>query len=583
MHIKELKIDNFRGFSQLTLRPNGHVVIMGEPRAGRSDLIEALGRVLDADALRTRVTSELDFHNLETLSPIRITVTLAELDPDLEQRFFEHLEFWDKTNQQLLPESLTLDTLDSDQYEFVLRLEYWARWLHLEERCEEWIHYPKASDPDSDYFVRAGRAAISALGYAVLHWNSPRVLELRPRSNFRRVIAGSEGDDFAAALQQYVEEVRQAAQNFTDSQQVRAAIEEIVDPIEVPIGISTAGSESAVSFEPDGGSTSGLLRSLGPTIDLGDAVGQLPAWRRGSTTMGLLRLAEVLAMARLGKGVYAIDDLGDSLDLGSAAHIASVVRNRAGQIWVTTRMASVAEVFEPEEVVRLGRDTDGMRISRQGTLPTSKEERIATKHWHRNLLPALSYRTVVVVEGPHDFVALHSLVLRMANDLGHPLLATHGIALINAGSGGEGGYTSVLRLAHVAKRLGLRAIGVVDGDVDVGAKTYVHDNQGLADVVVRLPERVAIEVALIDGVPELDAQQSLRDASTSLGVNYPIELDQLSGKQFVRRARKFVKDNSMHGMFVDGLPASSLPPIAMDLIAQSFKAANDESSGMIQL
>ena len=88
MYIKELEIVNFRGFLRLKLRPNGHVVIMGEPRSGRSDLIEALGRVLDAESLRTRVTSELDFYNLDTSTPIRIAATLAGLDLEVEAAVF---------------------------------------------------------------------------------------------------------------------------------------------------------------------------------------------------------------------------------------------------------------------------------------------------------------------------------------------------------------------------------------------------------------------------------------------------------------------------------------------------------------
>ena len=583
MYIKELEIVNFRGFSRLTLRPNGHVVIMGEPRSGRSDLIEALGRVLDAESLRTRVTSELDFYNLDTSTPIRIAATLAGLDLEVEQQFFENLEFWDKANEQLLPESLALDALEIDQYELVLRLEYWARWLPSEERCEEWIHYPKASDPDSDYFVRASRRAISELGYGALKWGSQKVLELRPRSTFRRVIADSDGDDFAAALESYVEEVRQAARNFMGSQQVRSAIEEVIDPISAQFGVSMTESSEAIGFEPEGGSTSGLLRSLGPTVDMGDEVGHLPAWRRGSTSMGLLRLAEVMAVARLGKGIYAIDDLGDALDSGSAAHIASAIRKRSGQVWVSTRVASVAEVFEPQEVVRLGRDSGGERFSRQGRLPTSKEERMVMKHWHRDLLPALSYRSVIIVEGPHDFTALHALALRMANDLEHPLLATHGIALINAGSSGDGGYASVLRLSGIAKSLGLRVIGVIDGDVDAGPTTFVNNNQTLADVVVRLPDRVAIEEALLKGVPVHEAKLSLRDASTSIGASYREDLDQLSEAQFIRRASKFMKDHSLHGLYVGSLPVESLPPIAIDVIARSTTAANDDTTGMIQL
>ena len=82
MYIKELHIRHFRGFTDLTVRPKGHVVIMGEPSAGRSNLLDGLGRVLDADASRTRVTTELDFHNRDTSQPIQISVTLAELGPE---------------------------------------------------------------------------------------------------------------------------------------------------------------------------------------------------------------------------------------------------------------------------------------------------------------------------------------------------------------------------------------------------------------------------------------------------------------------------------------------------------------------
>ena len=63
MFINNWRIQRFRGFADLTVRPNGHVVVMGEPGAGRSDLIESLGRVLDSDASRGRITIELDFFN----------------------------------------------------------------------------------------------------------------------------------------------------------------------------------------------------------------------------------------------------------------------------------------------------------------------------------------------------------------------------------------------------------------------------------------------------------------------------------------------------------------------------------------
>ena len=44
MHAKDLQIHNNRGFSDLAVKPRGHVVVMGEPGAGCSHGIEALGK-----------------------------------------------------------------------------------------------------------------------------------------------------------------------------------------------------------------------------------------------------------------------------------------------------------------------------------------------------------------------------------------------------------------------------------------------------------------------------------------------------------------------------------------------------------
>ena len=44
MHVKELHIQWFRGFSVLRVMSQGYDVVMGEPSARRSDLIEALAR-----------------------------------------------------------------------------------------------------------------------------------------------------------------------------------------------------------------------------------------------------------------------------------------------------------------------------------------------------------------------------------------------------------------------------------------------------------------------------------------------------------------------------------------------------------
>ena len=583
MHVKELSVQRFRGFSDLLVRPKGHIVVMGEPGAGRSDLIEAIARVLDADTSRTRVTTELDFYNRDTSQPIQIALTLGGLGVDLEQDFLDHLELWDSIEDRLLPETDDLESVDQGRYEWVLRLEYRAEWLRAEERCEEWVFYPKESDPASDLFLHVRRRDIEKLGFNLLHWGGGRILDLSSRSAFRQVIEKARGDDFASALAQYVQEVSQAAGQFTGSDQVKAALEDVVAPLSGLLGISATNVSQLFQFTPEGGSQSGLLRSLGPSIDLGDGAGGLPAWRRGSTTALLFRIAEALAISSGSGLILAVDDLGDGLDAASSAHLTAVIRRSAGQAWVTTRVPAVAEVFDPQEVVRLGRDAGGTRFLRQGRQPTTKAENIQAKHWHRSLLPSLSYRSVLVVEGPNDFAALHNLALRLSEEQGLALPATQRVSIVNAGSGGSGGYANVLKLAGAARDIGLRGVGVVDGDTRGEAQQHLQTYGALPDAIVRLPDGVAIEAAIVNGVPDDVMRQALRDIAAAASLAEPQNLDQLTEAQLADAAIPFIKNNSLQGPFIDSLPSTNLPILAVRLLKTAVKVAAGTQSGLVQL
>ncbi len=101
MKILELSLRRFRGFEDLTFQPNSHVALIGEPRAGRSDLIEGLRRVLTSDGTRHTVPSELDFWMLELGQRAEVEVVLGDLGPVLERDFVEHLEAWDQELEAL--------------------------------------------------------------------------------------------------------------------------------------------------------------------------------------------------------------------------------------------------------------------------------------------------------------------------------------------------------------------------------------------------------------------------------------------------------------------------------------------------
>ena len=54
MRIARVEITRFRGFQSFVFIPREHVVVVGEPRAGRSDLIAALRRVLEPRSVISR-------------------------------------------------------------------------------------------------------------------------------------------------------------------------------------------------------------------------------------------------------------------------------------------------------------------------------------------------------------------------------------------------------------------------------------------------------------------------------------------------------------------------------------------------
>ena len=584
MYIQELVIRNFRGFSEIPIKPNGNVVLMGEPGAGRSDLIKALSKVLDPDLIRTGNTTELDFHQGNTNLPIEISVTIGGLGQDLEQDFLDYLEVWDTQTGDLIDESESSEEVSGEDREWVLRIAYYGQWINDLERCEDIVYYPKYSDISTSSFRRATVTDIDRLGFTLLHFGSKRILDLGSQGIFRKIVQKSPGDDFTSAISNYVQIIADAATQFTATTQVKTALNEVIKSVrEILRKEATTDGSEFISFSPEGGAPSGLLRSLGPTLDFGDGAGALPAWRQGSTIGTLFRLAESIALANGSKVIVAVDDLGDGLDPASAAHFSTVIRRIAGQAWIATRLPSVAEIFEPHEVVRLNKALDGTRSAHQGITPSTKAESIAARHWRRNLLPTFNYHSIIVVEGPHDLQALHSLAIRLCNEGGICLPAGHSAAIINAGATGGGGYASVLRLTKLAKEMGIRTVGVIDGDVDPGSQSFVSAHIDDADAIIRYPNSCAIEYAIVHDVPTTSIRQALVDVSNAMSLTAPSNLAELSGTTLESRTMRFIKDKAIHAAFVDALPFSDIAPLAKRLLDNAMQAAREQVSGMIQL
>jgi putative ATP-dependent endonuclease of OLD family len=596
MRVRQLRISSFRGWRELELRAGQHALVVGEPRAGRSDLVEALRRVLDPDSTRTppnefdvylaapddngpsdEVEADstdddeepVDGDNEVDIRSAEIEVVLSDLGEVLEQHFFRRLELWDAEGDVLVEASAAED-LDEERHELVLRLCYRLRWNPEEGVGEHWVDYPKTSDPDDESYDRARRPDRTVLPFIVLLPGQP--LTLRPGSTFRELL-NSGGDDLATALQALSSAVDSATDGLSATEVVSAVLDDVFEPVRGTLDIDAETAiADIVSFRAEGGSVAGLLRALQPALRLGSP-DPLPLRRHGSTTAAVLAAAEALLVADQGGAIVVCDDFGDQLDAGAAEHLARELRKSCDQLWMSTRRPDAARAFRPDEMVRLSLQT-GERAAYQMIPPANKRELNVLRQLHLQLLPAMSSRAIVVFEGRHDVAALTAISERRAGKLAP---AAYGVRFVESE-----GHTEVLKICKLARQLGFRVIAGLDFDKPgQGADTSFADAQLVADDVVRLPERFAIERALVYGVP----RQNLIDAFTELDQEWRLglaDMEQLRDGDLEKRVAKALHSSGLHTQYVYLLTGKA-PKVAARFLDKAVELARGTATGPVTL
>lgn len=581
MRVRRLDIRNFRGLRAVTIRPNGHVVLAGEPRAGRSTVVEALRRVLIPDATRVPLTDDLDFNRRDRSLAVEIEVVLGDLGAALEQEFFDQLEPWDSEEGEVLLETSDPTEIDDEDTDLVVRLCYRARWDDDSDGGEHWVDFPKSSDPSAERYARVPRRLLQQLPVVFVEPSS-RLLGLGPRSDFRRLVDEAEGDDFAEAMDALLEQIENAAESFSETTQVAAALDGVVDSLRRPLGLGTRAGSEIVQFMPEGGSLAGVIRSLGPSLTISSGL-SLPVGRHGSTTSEMLRVAEAVALRGDGEAIAVVDDFGENLDLATAGHLTALLRSSFEQSWVSTRRGAVAEVFRPDELVRLIRVRKGVPRVHQGSVPSSRADRVAARHLALQLLPAIASRTLVVLEGPHDRAALGAVAARRFEVDGSPLPAADGIYLADAGAvDRSGGAGAAVKLASFAANLGFRVVVVLDGDR--AGDDAQDDAQAVSQAVIRLPRGHAIERALVEGVDDAHVRKALESLSDAFGVALPADVASTTADALRRLACELIKSSGgLHAQFVELLPRKAIPPVAVDVLDAICAAGRGKSAGVVQL
>ncbi len=604
MRITRLKATNFRGWADLDLQQLGHVVALGEPRAGRTDLVAALTRVLDPRSTRLSpvvtdihqrqvasdpetgaggeddVASSGEATDLDeelpsdaagpdagvTVEVVRapfaqVEVTLVDLGPDLEQEALGALE--PLTDEFQIDDSGNA-SLDAP---LGLRLAYRVSYDPATDSLDHLVYYPATSNPAANQFVRVPTAVRLLLPVVFLDANRP--LQLRAEGLLRRLLNERDPDAVSAALRTLEAQVVDAAGILSAT----PVMSELLDAILSPDGPARRAGDrplaaSDVQFLPDDGTLAGILRAVQPAIAL-DQAGPLALSNHGSTTTAMLAAAEAMILAGSTQGAIIIgDDFGEGLDGGSAEHLAAAIKSHAAQVWLTTRRSEAARAFEVSELVRLTR-RDGTRLTSRVAAPTDKKEVAAHRRIQSQLLPALTATTVAVVEGRHDLTTFSAADRRT----GAPTLplSAHGVRLISADNGAGGGGSQIARVAMLAKSLGFRVVALIDGDPAKKSDDVVAAIEAACDFVVRLPDGMAIERAILAGAMPTDLR-----AAASVLPEFG-QQDPTVGKgddDLADAVMHALHSNGLHEPFLSALidSASTTPSVvraALDAVAEA--------------
>jgi putative ATP-dependent endonuclease of OLD family len=568
MRIARLEIKRFRGFELFELIPRDHVVVVGEPRAGRSDLIAALRRVLDSRSTMSR-PSEWDVFRplpdppsdladeVEIERPLTsITLSLLDLSDETEQALQERLELLDPATGELAVEDGT------DDAELGVRLRYCLRYDADEERLEHWIEYPKTG-------ARVPRADREVLRAFVLDRNAP--LQLRAEGALRR-LANRDPEALAETLREFADDIASATESLAQSEEVQAALKLVAaHGAQRLLNLDSSDPAAAIGFTAEDGSLAALLRAVQPTLDL-DAAGVLPVSAHGSTTIAILAAAEASAAAHAESAIVLADDFGDQLDAASGEYLAARVRRRSGQLWLTTRQPEVPRAFEANELLRLT-GMGGSRKSFQLDNNPDRRERVRRRHLFSLLGPAMSARTVVLLEGPHDMETYTTLSRRRLVQENKPPLSAYGMRFVAASaSGGEGGKHELPKVATLAAELGLRVRVVLDHDKPGTDDELLDELREIAEMVVRLPKRVAVERTLVIGLEPDHLREALNRVNEDHNLN--LDVDRVNDDDLADNCVWALKQKGgLHCPFIEALPKGITPPLASAVLKQLRKSA----------
>lgn len=466
MRVSRLQIENFRGIKKAELHFSGHTLLIGGNNVGKSTICEALDLVLGPDRLnRTPPVEEFDFRNAgylnedgETPVPIRIEVVLVDLTDDIKKLCAANLEFWHTADKRLLGEG-EIANADDANVELCLRLITVAQYDIEEDQFFAKTVYGR-SDDDDDADPRSIPTKVKrAIGFLYLRTirTGSRALSLERGTLLDNILRMKE------ARKGMWESIRRRLATLDPPIDADATeLGPILDEIEARLAeyIAPGGTGRSTRLFVSQLTREHLRKTIAFFLTMGRGEEAVPFQQAGSGTLNTLLLALLTFIADLKKDnvIFAMEEPEIALPPHTQRRIANYLLEETSQCFVTSHSPYVIERFEPDGILKLGRDEQGTLTGTAIKLPAGMKAKNYRQNFRRAIAEAMLGQGVIVGEGITEQDALLVVAQKMEdNDPALFPLDVAGLCVINADGDGN-----LEKLGAFFKEIGTPAFAFFD-------------------------------------------------------------------------------------------------------------------------
>ena len=430
--IRKIEIENFRALKKLHWLPSAGInCLVGPGDSGKSAILDAIDLCLGAR--RNIQITDADFHKLDVNTPIKIAVTLGNLDDALK-----NIDAYGLYLRGFNPQTGALDSEPEAGLETVLTVQLTVeadlepQWALISERAAE---QGQARNLNWGDRVRLAPTRLGAFAEHNLSWRRGSILN--------RV--SEERADAAGAL---AKAARDARAGFGEEAkgQLEQALKIVLDTANY-LGIPVGGEVKAMLDAHSVSFSAG-------TISLHDE-GGVPLRGLGLGSARLL-IAGLQRCASQQASIILIDELEHGLEPHRIVRLLDALgakeKSPPLQAFVTTHSPVAVRELSGDQLFVVRRSDDRHEARHVGV---TDEVQGAIRRYPEVLLAA----SVVVCEGASEVGLLRGLD-QYRGSQGHPSMTARGTAVI------DGTGSPLFGRAQAFRSLGYRTVVVRDSDVD---------------------------------------------------------------------------------------------------------------------